>query len=395
MRLYIERSIEKKIKNSAKEFPVICVTGPRQTGKTTLIRKIFGNYTYITLDDLTLRSQAQRDPSLFLENMKSPWIIDEIQYAPDLLPYIKILVDKDRSRNGQCILTGSQIFPLMTNITESLAGRVALFELLGLSLEENPEPAEISLKELFGRIFIGTYPDPLVHKVDDQIFYSSYLQTYLERDIRQVSSVQDLSSFHRFLELLAARIGNLLNVNELSKECGISSTTAKRWISLLETSRIIYLLRPYFKNISKRVMKSPKVYFTDPGLAAHILRYPNSEVLYSGPQSGAFFEAFIVMEFLKMKMNYLYPYELYYFRDSNQNEIDLILDTGFEAILIEIKMANTIRRAHYSGLQKSKELFHNPKMYIVSNFKEDIFFERELKNTHWSKISSIAAHDDT
>lgn len=364
------------------------VTGPRQTGKSTLIKHCFPHHQYVTLDNPLIRKTCKEDPALFLENYPPPTIIDEIQYAPELLPYIKIAADENRSKTGQFLLTGSQIFPLMKGLSESLTGRVAIFELQGFSLEEYNEK-EQDIVSLFSRIFLSSFPDPLVHNVNRNIFYSSYLQTYLERDIRQVENVQDLSIFHNLLELLAAGTGSLLNQSSLSKELGISQTTVNRWISLLESSRIIYLLRPYTKNINKRVIKSPKIYFFDTGLISFLLKYPDSKTLSMGPLNGSIFENFVISELLKKRMNRHILSELYFYRDSNGNEIDLVIDQGFKKILCEIKISKAIKPRHYNQLLNQKDLFENPSLFLISAQKETLNLTRDVINIPAWKAASL------
>jgi len=388
-KLYVPRHIESRLKRSASQFPVLVLTGPRQSGKSTLLQKIFSRHEYSTMDDPFKRSLAIRDPLSFLENLGELAIIDEIQYVPELLPYLKIAVDRDRSRNGRFLLTGSQIFPLMSGISESLAGRAALHELLGFSCAELGEKAKaVSAVACFDLLFRGFYPEPAVHGVNAEDFYRSYLQTYLERDIRQIRSVQDLHLFQNFLELLAARVGGILKLNEVAKECGISHSTAGKWLSLLETTRIVYLLRPYFRNLSKRVIKSPKLYFTDTGLLAFLLKYPDVRTLLAGPAAGAFFENFIVIEVLKHKFNYGGLFELYFYRDSNQNEIDLVLDFGRHLKLMEIKLAKTLRREFFVSLLKTAAVFTAGKPYLLTLNSEHID-HNGVSARNWAEIDAI------
>ncbi|MCD4812658.1 ATP-binding protein [bacterium] len=385
MKNYIPRTIEKQIKSAGRDFPVVVLTGPRQTGKSTLLKKLFSKYTYITLDDPLTRNLAQEDPKLFLSRHQHV-IIDEIQYLPELLPYIKIMVDQDRSKNGRYILTGSQFFPLMHGISESLAGRAALFELLGFSHQEAPWIDYDIPKFCFAALFDGFYPEVIVHGANRNRFYSSYLQTYLERDIRQITSVHDLKVFQNYLELLAARVGSLLNLNEVSKECGITFTTAKRWLSLLETSRIVYLLRPYTKNISKRVIKSAKLYFSDTGLLAAILRYPTPETVQSGPLSGSLFENFIVVELLKYKFNHNKLFELFFYRDSNHNEIDIIIDQGSSLLCLEIKNTSTPQKEHLTTLARLQPLIKNSKAYLMSFASEAQVYSKTVTSIPWMQL---------
>jgi len=380
---YIKRAIENELKQAVKEFPVLVLTGPRQTGKSTLLKKVFTDYKYVTLDNPMTRELAASDPVSFLTN-DDKLIIDEIQYLPEILPYIKIEVDKDRTRNGRYLLTGSQYFPLMSGLTESLAGRISIYELLGVSTEETYGKKQLSnIDNCFEIIHKGFFPEVAIHNVDPNRFYSGYLQTYLERDIRQISSIQDLNLFQSFLELLAARVGNLLNLSEIAKECGISHTTAKKWLSLLETTRIIFLLRPYYKNISKRVVKSPKLYFSDTGLLSYILRFQNAETLAKSSHAGAFFENLVILEMIKFKFNHNENYELYFFRDSHHDEIDLIIDRGQTQDLIEIKKTATVRSEHFKQIIKSRDLFEDSKAYLVS-FNQNKYEFKGVKSFLWS-----------
>jgi len=386
MKRYIHRAIERELKAAAKEFPVVVLTGPRQTGKSTLLQKTFPGHEYVTFDDPVTRKLAAEDPKAFLA--KAPrMIIDEIQYLPEILPYIKISADQNRAAKGRFLLTGSQYFPLMAGLGESLAGRAALYELLGFSAEEN-KPSKTA--DPFKLLFTGSYPEVVAGGADRNRFYASYLQTYLERDIRQIASVQDLRVFQNFLELLAARAGALLNLNEIAKECGTSFTTARRWLSLLETTRLVYLLRPYHRNISKRVIKSPKVYFTDTGLLAYLLRYPSASVLRGGPQAGALFENYMVAELLKHKFNHNRNYELYFYRDSNANEIDLLLDFGISRTMIEFKATATPRPEHLGNIRKLGTELKAFNGYLVSLAGEREQAGKDILLLPWRDITEVA-----
>lgn len=387
MPLYIHRSIEKELRMACAEFPVVALTGPRQTGKSTLLRKIFSKYDYSTLDDPLTRKFAKEDPRAFLSRSRR-LIIDEIQYLPEIVPYIKMSVDANRSLKGRFLLTGSQYFPLMTGLGESLAGRAALYELLGFSMEEiGQDPLSRHAESPFDLIFRGFYPDVVAHGADRSRFFSSYIQTYLERDIRQISSVHDLRIFQNFLELLAARMGSLLNLNEIAKECGVSFTSARRWLSLLESTRIVYLLRPYHKNTTKRVIKSPKLYFTDTGLLAYLLRYPSPLLMRRGPQAGAFFENFIVVEFLKHKLNKNLNYELYFYRDSNLNEIDLLIDFGTSLKVVEIKATSTPSFEHVSALKKMASQLNAATGYLTALTEKEETVGKNLKILPWHQAT--------
>ena len=387
---YIHRAIEKELLSAAKEFPVIVLTGPRQTGKSTILQHIFPGHDYTTFDDPLTAKLANSDPEFFLSRAKK-MIIDEIQYVPGLLPFIKMAVDRDRRNSGHFILTGSQYFPLMGGISESLAGRAALYELLPFSSEEIPQKADSGgMKQSFLSMFKGFFPEVVAHGVNRDRFYPSYLRTYLERDIRQITSVHDLKVFQNFLELLAARAGNILNVHELSKEAGISFTSARRWISILESTRLIYLLRPYAKNISKRVIKSPKLYFTDTGLLAYLLRYPDAATMSAGPQAGAFFENLVLAEILKLKYNHNLNFEPYFYRDSNHNEIDFLLDYGTAVKVFEVKCTSTPNDKHFAPLVKLAKGFSNASGYLVSFARDRVVVAKNIELIPWSSIKEVA-----
>ncbi len=388
-KIFLKRAIGSEILTAAVEFPVVILTGPRQTGKSTLLKMLFPDYTYITMDDPFARKTAVEDPILFLERGGEKMLIDEVQYIPGILPYIKILVDKNRDQNGRFILTGSQIFPLMQGVSESLAGRAAIYELLEFSYEEIREVVKINTTaDFFEMIMRGFFPDPAVQGVRLHSFFRSYIQSYIERDIRQVRSVQDLHTFQVFLELLATRSGSILNLNEVAKDCGISHTTARNWLSLMETTRIVYLLRPYFKNIGKRVIKSPKLYFTDTGLLAFLLKYPDAGTLQSGPAAGAIFENFIIMEVLKHKINHNLLYDLYFYRDSNHNEVDLVLDYGRHHKLFEIKSSRTLKTKFFSTLERISNLFPQSERFLVSLSSEATVYKNS-KAIPWQDLPGV------
>ncbi|MBN1466900.1 ATP-binding protein [candidate division KSB1 bacterium] len=379
----MKRDIEPFLLEAAGQFPVIALTGPRQSGKSTTLQHLFKDHYYFTFDDPVIRRQAKDDPGLFIEQVPAFSILDEIQYVPEVLPYIKIRVDQNRDIAGQFLLTGSQIFQFMAGMTESLAGRVALFELLPFSLGELGIKHKMPLPDLFTHLYRGFYPDPAAKGVNADVFFPSYMQTYLERDIRQISNIQDLSLFQKFVELLAGRVASVLNLSDVARDCGISHTTALKWLSLLGTSRIIYLLRPYFTNINKRLIKSPKLYFTDPGLLAFLLKYPDSTTLLSGPAAGPFFESLIIIEFLKKKFNTFGRFELYFYRDSNKNEIDLVIDRAEKVDLVEIKMRKNL---NYDDVKVLKKIAIDGKTndrWIISCLEHKITIERTALNVPW------------
>lgn len=359
------RTLTPTIHQISQSFPVLLLTGARQVGKTTLLELCAADGTppargYVTLDDLDARSLAQRDPALFLQTWPAPVIIDEIQYAPQLLSAIKIAVDREQ-RNGLFWLTGSQKFELMRGITESLAGRVAIVDLLGLSQAELdgrasaqqpfvPTPEWItaaraaagaspkSLHQVFGQIWLGSYP-----RLNEQgaqardLFYRSYIQTYLQRDVQDVLKISDQMVFHRFLAAVAARTGQLLNYAALASDVDVDNKTAKAWLSVLETSGLVLLLQPYHVNLTKRLVKAPKLYFLDTGLAAYLTRWPDPASLEAGSMSGAMLETWVVAEIIKSYWHNGKEANLFFYRDTNQKEVDLLIASGDVLYPVEIK----------------------------------------------------------
>jgi predicted AAA+ superfamily ATPase len=345
--MYVTRTLEEFLKQTSNQFPVLLVTGPRQVGKTTLLRNLSkGNRTYATLDDMVLRALAKEEPELFLERFKPPLLIDEVQYAPELLPYIKMYVDRYKEPNTFW-LTGSQQFHLMKGVSESLAGRIGIVNLLGLStreIDENTQEDEpflpismqltkrfdsgkaIHLSEIYKRIWRGSFPAiALDRNVDRDFFYNSYIQTYLQRDVRDLANIGNLSTFMKFLRAAAARTGQLLNMADMARDAGISQGTAKNWLSILEASGIIYLLEPYHNNITKRIIKTPKLYFLDAGLASYLTEWSSPETLEAGAMSGAILETFFFTEILKSYWHNGKRAPIYYYRDKDKKEIDLLI----------------------------------------------------------------------
>ena len=355
--MYIKRHIEASVLERAKEKGAIVVTGARQVGKTTLIENIKPDIAYVTFDDLSVRSRAIDEPAAFLQLNPPPVFIDEVQYAPEIFPYIKISLDKSR-RKGDYFLTGSQSFELMKNVDESLAGRAGILELLGLSLREirnenwnepflptldylmrrKDEKTDLSIKEVWEIIHRGCMPELCVQRdFSWQNFYSDYVKTYIERDVRRLTQVADETEFLKFMTVCAAMTGNLLNLASIARDVGISETTAKRWLSILQTSGIIYLLKPYSNNVIKRAVKTPKLYFLDTGLAAYLTRWLTAETLAAGAMNGHFFETFIVAELLKSYSNAGREEDFYFLRDSNGREIDLLIFQNNTLFPLEIK----------------------------------------------------------
>jgi len=340
--MYLHRKLEHPLKEALKQFPAVLVTGPRQAGKSTLLQHALKGVNYVTFDDILARNLAETDPTLFLKTYETPLILDEIQYTPALFSPLKLKIDANRREMGQYILTGSQIFPLMKGISESLAGRIAIFQLYPLSWKEIPHIDPYDEMAMANQIPHGFYPEFQVNQdLNPKFWYSAYLSTYLERDLRAMRNIQDLGQFQRFLVLLAARAGQLLNLNEIGKECGISQTTAKDWLTILQATSIIYLLEPYYRNLTKRVIKSPKLFFVDTGLLCYLLRIEKPEQLIHSPFGGHIFENMVVMEKIKQFAEKGERAPCYFYRTGAGLEIDFLIDHGDHLDAYEIKFTST------------------------------------------------------
>lgn len=356
--MYIKRHAEKTVQELARMFGAVLVAGPRQVGKTTMLQKITSNIGYATLDDPILRASAEEESGTFFKDNPPPVFVDEIQKAPVLFEQIKLYLDRERKK-GQFFMCGSQQFKMMKGVSESLAGRIGLVALLGFSLREaygiecdtpfipteeyfserRGQLADISYDDVWNRIHRGSMPE-LYDNPDFnwQMFYGAYVRTYIERDVRELSEIGDTVKFTKFMVAAAASTGQLLNLSSLARDVGISQPTAERWLSILVASNIVYLLQPYSNNITKRAIKTPKLYFLDTGLAAYLTRWNTPEVLKSGAMAGAFFESFAVSEIIKSYYNkgVLEP-PLYFYRDRDMNEIDLLIEENGTLHPIEMK----------------------------------------------------------
>jgi predicted AAA+ superfamily ATPase len=350
---FIKREIAPTIAEAAKYFPVITITGPRQSGKTTLIRHLFDELPYYSLENLDIRNFATEDPVAFLNQHAQGMILDEVQNSPSLLSYIQGIVDERPDR--RFVLSGSSQFSMLKTITQSLSGRTAIFELLPMSYSEVRATAySKSLDEL---LFDGFYPAIYAQKNIASYLYPNYVKTYLERDVRDLLQIKDMMQFQTFLRLCAARAGNLFNASELSNEVGISVNTVKSWLSVLQTSYIIMLLPPYFENSTKRLTKTPKMYFTDTGLACYLLGIETPAQLSRDRKRGDLFENFIVTEALKRRYNLGKESNLFFYRDSNQNEVDLLMRHAERFDAVEIKSAQTFNTDFEKGLKTLNTVF--------------------------------------
>jgi len=356
--MYIQRHMETQVKRFANMFGAILVSGSRQVGKTTMLKNVTEGYLYITLDDPVFLQSALNEGGTFFKDSPPPVFVDEIQYAPGLFPYIKMILDRE-GKKGQFFLSGSQQFRMMKNVSESLAGRIGILNLAGLSLREisgvpfnqefipteeyfnqhKSDLIEMPYKEIWRLIHRGSMPELAARPDTDwQAFYAAYTKTYIERDVRDLSQVGEELKFYQFMTAMAASIGKLVNLASVSRDVGISQPTANRWLSILLTSNIVCLLQPYHNNITKRAIKTPKVYFMDTGLAAYLTRWLTPETLQAGAQSGAFFENFVIAEIYKSYYNAgLLEPPLYFYRDKEQHEIDLLIQNGNTLYPVEIK----------------------------------------------------------
>ena len=353
---YIHRELSSVLEEAYRYFSVITVTGPRQSGKTTLIRNLFPHLPYYSLESLDIRSFAENDPIAFLNQNEEGMILDEVHNAPDLLSYIQGIVDEHPDK--RYILSGSSQFAMLKRVTQSLAGRTAVFELMPLSYSETKDlTADVPLDKL---LFNGFYPAIYSGRNVPEFLYPAYMKTYLDRDVRDLLQIKDMMQFHIFIKLCAGRIGSLFKASELANEIGVSPNTISSWLSVLQASYIVTLLPPYFENTSKRLTKMPKLYFLDTGLACYLLGIESPEQLSRDKMRGALFENFVVTEALKQRYNQGKESNLYFYRDSNQNEIDLLLKRNTRLYGIEIKSSMTYHKDFEQALKRIDEWVKAP-----------------------------------
>lgn len=385
--MLVGRDAKDKILYYATKYPVVTLTGPRQSGKSTLLKSIFPSYKYVSLEDLDLRLLAQQDPRGFLKTYDKYSIIDEVQNVPELFSYIQTIVDKE-NESGSYILSGSHNFLLMENISQSLAGRTAILKLLPFSCEEiKLFDKNLSLNEL---LFTGSYPRIYEKDIPATEFYPFYIQTYVEKDVRSLRNISDLTLFVKFLKLCAARVGQLLNSNSLANECGISTQTVNDWLSILETSYIIYLLKPYHKNLNKRVVKSPKIYFYDTGLLSSLLSIDSASQLEFHYLRGNIFENFVINEVIKKNYNQGIEPQISFWRDSNGNEIDLILEKGNNTLAFEIKSSSTLKMEFLKNLKLWNKLTHFSVENAAVIFAGDTnFLTSDGKFISWRELGKV------
>lgn len=393
----LKRTLSNHLEHIINNFPVILVTGPRQVGKSTLLENFRPDkYKVVTLDDLDERELAIKDPALFLQNHQPPILIDEVQYAPNLFSYIKIYVDKHKGEKGLFLLTGSQKFVLMKGVQETLAGRVAILDLLGLSSAEKNQTPDVApflpteqwiqnikdkniksktVQDIYADIWNGSFPELFIRNgADRELYYNSYIQTYIERDVKTAYNVSDAIAFKNFIRVVAARTGQLLNVSDIARDVSIDNKTAKNWLSILEMSGLVYLLHPYYNNITSRIVKTPKIYFLDTGLCSYLTGWDSSKTLESGAMSGAILETYVLSEILKSYWHNAKEAPLYYYRDKDKKEIDFLIEANGQLYPIEVKktMSPTMNAGkNFNVLESLKKPIATS---VVLSLKPEVFF---------------------
>lgn len=385
--MYVSRQIATVIKAQQFKFPIIALTGPRQSGKTTLLKELFDDYQYVSLEDPNIRAFALEDPVGFLNKYNEKVIFDEVQRVPELFSYLQTRVDNS-GKMGQFILSGSQNFHLLSSITQTLAGRVALFKLLPLDFEEMKTEKLLDYSYTT-TIFRGFYPAIFDREIDPVIFYANYVQTYIEKDVTELLNIKNLKRFRTFLSLCAGRVGQLLNTSSLANDCDISYATAKTWLSILESSYIIFLLEPYHQNFNKRLVKSPKIYFYDTGLLTYLLRIRSGDEVSENRLKGNLFENMIIAEYQKQNYHLYLHHEYYFWQDSNANEVDMLLQRhdGFD--VFEIKSTQTVKSLLFKELDNFEHLAAPAKVNKTLIYAGD---ENQQRSGHqvlgWKNLSN-------
>ena len=384
---YIVRALTEETFETAKEFKIVCVIGPRQSGKTTLCKQLFTEKAYVNLEDPDVLLVAKTNPKAFLAKYPKGAIFDEVQRIPELFNYLQGIVDSS-DEMGQFILSGSNNFLMQQNISQSLAGRVGYIELLPFSLSEL-EASNIQNESLNKQILEGFYPDIIRQKSSASRWISNYIRTYLERDVRLIRNIGDILVFSKFLKICASRTSQLLNMSSIAKELGVEHKTLDAWLSVLESSYILYRLPPYFNNFNKRLIKSSKIYFYDTGIVCHLLGIRSVEGLQKSNYYGAIFENFIVSEIIKNRKNKEQFGEVYFYRDSTGNEVDVLIENEGNLIPIEIKSAVKIQKEHHKNLKWFQKVFRQEGGVLLYAGNENESFPNEIEQLSWTNVKDL------
>jgi predicted AAA+ superfamily ATPase len=383
----INRNIEQVLLSLLKKFPAINITGPRQSGKTTLVKKLNMEYNYFSLENPDTRLFAENDPKGFLRSVGDKFILDEIQYVPQLFSYLQEILDNTKE-NGKVILLGSQSFLMNQHISQSLAGRVASLKLLPLSYSEL-KSAGLNSQDIDKTLFQGGYPRLFNDNIEPVYFFPNYIETYLQRDVRLLRNIENLNTFTRFIKLCAGRIGNILELSSLANDAGISVNTAKSWLSLLEASYILYFVQPYSGNVNRRLIKSPKLYFYDTGLVCSLLNIEQFQQLNTFYLRGNLFENFIFSELIKSRYNSGLPANYYFLRDSKGVEVDCVRELPDKMRFIEIKLSETLSQHHLKNIFSLKKIFPDTENFVVYSGQEVADFHN-AKFINWQEIEGIS-----
>ena len=382
----IYRIIEQKLFSLLEKYPAINITGPRQSGKTTLVKSVAKDYNYFSLENIDTRIFAETDPRGFLNSAGERFILDEVQYVPALFSYLQEILDNSTS-NGKAILLGSQSFLMNEHISQSLAGRVANLKLLPLSYTEL-KMANLHNQKIDNVLFRGGYPRLYKDNIEPPDFFPHYIDTYLERDVRQLKNIGNLNAFIRFVKLCAGRVGNVLNISSLANDADISVNTAKSWLSVLEASYIVFMVQPYTSNINRRLIKSPKLYFYDTGLACALLNIEQENQIENFYLRGNLFENFIFSELVKNRYNKALPANFYYLRDAKGTEIDCVIEKPDKHILVEIKLSETLLPTHLRNIELLQKEFSNSESYLIySGNAEPLFHKTQCVN--WKNLNEF------
>jgi len=382
----INRLLENKLYSLLEKYPAVNITGPRQSGKTTLAKNISGDYQYFSLENIDMRTFAEEDPRGFLNLAGKRFILDEVQYVPSLFSYLQEILDNS-DENGKVILLGSQSFLMNEHISQSLAGRVANLRLLPLSYSEL-KMAKLASQNIDNVLFMGGYPRLFKDNIDPVDFFPHYIETYLERDVRQLKNIGNLNTFIRFIKLCAGRIGNILNISSLANDAGISVNTAKSWLSILEASYITFFLQPYTPNINRRLIKSPKLYFYDTGLVCSLLNIERVSQIENFYMRGNLFENFVFSELVKNRYNKGLPANYYFLRDAKGIEIDGVIENPDKNIFIEIKLSETLLFSHLKNMELMRKEFSKTENYLIYSGKTEPLFHQTLC-VNWQNIADI------